>query len=223
MLYCDVQPIFMQHTDAITLYVVLWTWYHSLKNTGYPSSPSAPATSSQALYRLRRFSFIPYENRLCAHAAAPPFRKRSRSARLFACKRAHDGALSLPTFCGFLVSELMRYEHPDHVVAYFVSFATIFLLKIFSHSRRRLAPRKNCRHARLVALGSAPCLLTHSPSLHPPPAALGSFPLSAKGHARRVCSLINAIGIKKRGYRTAPSFVFYFNILFTRFWITAGS
>ena len=64
------------------------------------SSPSAPATSSQALYRLRRFSFVRYENRRCAHAAAPPFRKRSRSARLFACKRAHHGALSLSTFCG---------------------------------------------------------------------------------------------------------------------------
>ena len=28
------------------------------------------------------------------------FRKRPRSARLFACKRAHNGSLSLPTFCG---------------------------------------------------------------------------------------------------------------------------
>ena len=27
-------------------------------------------------------------------------RKRSRSRRLFACKRAHDGFGSLPTFCG---------------------------------------------------------------------------------------------------------------------------
>jgi hypothetical protein len=50
---------------------------------------------------LRRFSFYPYENRRCAHSAAPPSRKKSRSARLFACKRAHDGLLSLPTFCGF--------------------------------------------------------------------------------------------------------------------------
>ena len=33
------------------------------------------------------------------HSAASPHRKRSRSACLFACKRAHDGALSLPTFC----------------------------------------------------------------------------------------------------------------------------
>ena len=27
------------------------------------------------------------------------FRKKSRSARLFGCKRPHDGSLSLPTFC----------------------------------------------------------------------------------------------------------------------------
>lgn len=44
-----------------------------------------------------------YENRRCAHAAAPPLRKRSRAARLFACKRALDAALSLPTFCGYSV------------------------------------------------------------------------------------------------------------------------
>ncbi|MBR0156031.1 MAG: hypothetical protein IJM20_00740, partial [Clostridia bacterium] len=35
-----------------------------------------------------------------AHVAAPPLRKRSRSAHLFAYKRALDGSLSLPTFCG---------------------------------------------------------------------------------------------------------------------------
>ena len=35
-----------------------------------------------------------------AHAAAPPFRKRSRSARLLGCKRPRDGSQSLPTFCG---------------------------------------------------------------------------------------------------------------------------
>ena len=27
------------------------------------------------------------------------YRKKARSARLFACKRAHDGSLSLPPFC----------------------------------------------------------------------------------------------------------------------------
>jgi hypothetical protein len=29
-----------------------------------------------------------------------PLRKKSRSVRLLACKRAHNGSLSLPTFCG---------------------------------------------------------------------------------------------------------------------------
>ena len=33
-------------------------------------------------------------------SVAAPLRKRSRSVRLFACKRAHDGSLSLPTVCG---------------------------------------------------------------------------------------------------------------------------
>ena len=35
------------------------------------------------------------------YAAAPPLRKRSRSARLLGCKRPRDGSLPQPTFCGF--------------------------------------------------------------------------------------------------------------------------
>ena len=36
------------------------------------------------------------------HYATPPFPQKSRSARLFGCKRPHNGSLSLPTFadCG---------------------------------------------------------------------------------------------------------------------------
>ncbi len=37
-------------------------------------------------------------------SVASPFRKKSRSARLFACKRAHNGSLSLPNFCGTLLT-----------------------------------------------------------------------------------------------------------------------
>ena len=37
-----------------------------------------------------------------AHVAAPPFRKKSRSAHLLGCKRPRNGSLSLPTFCGFV-------------------------------------------------------------------------------------------------------------------------
>ena len=35
------------------------------------------------------------------HCATPPFPQKSRSARLFGCKRPHDGSLSLPTFADF--------------------------------------------------------------------------------------------------------------------------
>ncbi len=36
------------------------------------------------------------------HFAAPPFRNRSRSSRLFGCKRPHDGFVSLPPSFGFV-------------------------------------------------------------------------------------------------------------------------
>ena len=46
--------------------------------------------------------FLPAaENKSSARFLAPPFRKKSRSAHLFDCKRPHDGSLSLPTFCEF--------------------------------------------------------------------------------------------------------------------------
>lgn len=45
-------------------------------------------------------TFLLKSHRL-THAVAPPFRKKSRSLRLFACKRAHNISAALPTFCGF--------------------------------------------------------------------------------------------------------------------------
>ena len=38
------------------------------------------------------------KNPSLTHAVVPPFRNRSRSSRLFGCKRPHDGFVSLPTF-----------------------------------------------------------------------------------------------------------------------------
>lgn len=46
-----------------------------------------------------QFYLIPL---LVRHAAAPPFRKRSRSHRPLTCKRIHNGFGSLPTFYGKL-------------------------------------------------------------------------------------------------------------------------
>ena len=60
----------------------------------------SPAPRRRGL-RLARDGF--YFIRKPSHRLALPLlllRKRSRSARLFACKRAHNGSLSLPTFCG---------------------------------------------------------------------------------------------------------------------------
>ena len=46
------------------------------------------------------------------HCAIPPFPQKSRSARLFGCKRPHDGSLSLPTFadCGQGQALSLRYD-----------------------------------------------------------------------------------------------------------------
>ena len=63
------------------------------------SNPSFSASSPQASCRLRRaFSFL-CKAHLARIFAAPRFHKKSRSARLFGCKRPHYGPLPLPTFC----------------------------------------------------------------------------------------------------------------------------
>ena len=70
------------------------------------------SASSQALYRSQWFF---KEKLLLTHAAAPPSRKKSRSARLFACKRAHDGLLSLPTFCGWVIRSSCFLQLPGRI------------------------------------------------------------------------------------------------------------
>ena len=54
------------------------------------------------LYTSERVTLVPIFYCIKNQSPAPLFllfRKKSRSAHLFACKRVHDGALSLPTFC----------------------------------------------------------------------------------------------------------------------------
>ena len=50
------------------------------------------------------------------HYTTPPFPQKSRSVRLFGCKRPHDGSLSLPIFavvCGFVSQSLrVAYGNP---------------------------------------------------------------------------------------------------------------
>ena len=61
-------------------------------------------------------SFASSQARKLTHSVAPPLRKRPRSAHLFACKRAHDGSLSLPLFCGFLILLRTPYHSSPFIV-----------------------------------------------------------------------------------------------------------
>ena len=54
------------------------------------------------------------------------FCKRARSARLFGCKRPHDGSLSLPTFCGFSHSGNHDIRFVSCVYTIFVLFFPFF-------------------------------------------------------------------------------------------------
>ena len=63
--------------------------------------PQPPHHVAASFISLAATFYAPHEKSPRAHSATAPFRKRSRSARLLVCKRTHNGALSLPTFCGF--------------------------------------------------------------------------------------------------------------------------
>jgi len=54
-----------------------------------------------------RFASIFYVKKSSARFLASPFRKKSRSACLFSCKRPHVATLSLPTFCEFYFETLL--------------------------------------------------------------------------------------------------------------------
>ena len=71
----------------------LWMWVR------VGSSPIFCTTSSRTLYRSWRLFLLKKPS--LTHAVVPPFRNRSRSSRLFGCKRPHDGFVSLPPCFGW--------------------------------------------------------------------------------------------------------------------------
>ena len=84
--------------------------------------PFARVPSALKALILLHFSLSP------VRTLAPRRSKRSRSVRLFACKRTHDGSRSLSTFCGYSPcgARVFRLEQ--------VSLASIFLFyKKISH------------------------------------------------------------------------------------------
>ena len=99
-----------------------------------PSSPIFCTTSSRTLYRLWRLFLL--KNPSLTHDVVPPFRNRSRSSRLFGCKRPHNGFVSLPPCFGFYFSITYTFNNYQvsfsiinslYIVASYISLAAIFL------------------------------------------------------------------------------------------------
>ena len=91
-----------------------------------------------------------------AHAATPPFRKKSCSAHLLGCKRPRDVSLSLPTSCGFKSSSAF------YAGGFFIkSAATHIPLRLLSKS-------KPLRWVVILFLRRTAAIRRHTPSLAPP-------------------------------------------------------
>ena len=65
------------------------------------SSPATGTTSEQSPLCFDAFLCNGHKKASFARFLAPPFQNRSRSLRLFACKRALDASRSLPTCFGY--------------------------------------------------------------------------------------------------------------------------
>ena len=122
--------------------------------------------SEQAAYRLLRLFF---KSQSVLIPLLLLFRKRSRSRRLLACRRACDGSLSLPTFCGgagqlhLFRSTLPRRSKVRFAPAYFfvkISHQPAFLLLLFR--------KKSCSAHLLGCGGFSSRLRPHNGSLSLP-------------------------------------------------------
>ena len=87
---------------------------------------STPAASTMSERTLLRSDFSLQKNQ--SHAPSfLLFRKKARSARLFACKRAYNGSLSLPPFCesayGANISMVRFYIHDFYTILSKISTA----------------------------------------------------------------------------------------------------
>ena len=89
------------------------------------SNRAGRATSSRTPLSSRRFFML---NHLSPVPSLLLFRKRSRSAPLFLCKRTHNASLSLPTFCGLRLRRpgICVFITPISAVADSTKFAAIF-------------------------------------------------------------------------------------------------
>ena len=127
-----------------------------------------------AKFALLHFSFC--KRKISARFLAPPLRKKSRSRRLFACKRAHNGSGSLPTFCGQIARifcwVIIHFKSVMNtrtiVVADSAEFATIFLQNYRSIAPSLLLSAKGHTALRLLV-----CKRTRNASARYQPFAVG--------------------------------------------------
>ena len=110
---------FLLNGDIIHVVKFLWICRHSL--TVKLRLPKPPLRVRLPLPAPRRSKFRLFRFFICIKNQSPAallllFRKRSRSRRLFACKRTHNAFGSLPTFCGYKFLCLFSVTaHPGQV------------------------------------------------------------------------------------------------------------
>ena len=159
--------------------------------------------------RVRAPSPAPRRSKLCiacsdffqkserAHAAAPPFRKRSRSRRLFACKRAHDGFGSLPTFFGRIAPRGMLFvsKHCRLLRRQFAGSDFFIKKSLLTHSVAapfRIEPA-SLGFDSVFFLKPKMSIILLRLFFKSQSALTPLLLLSEKGHARAACSLASAL------------------------------
>ena len=106
----DGQPQGLSLRALVYFYAISAVNYHI--STTIQRRQQATALPRRRLLRIVRNSLW----LSLTHYTTPPFPQKSRSVRLFGCKRPHDGSLSLPTFAvvrGFVSQSLrVAYGNP---------------------------------------------------------------------------------------------------------------
>ena len=104
--------------------------YNCCKRQGLPCRILPPQPRRRGLCIVRDDFFI--EKSSLTHAVAPPLRNRSRSSRLFGCKRPHDGFVSLPPCFGFEPSVLLF----SFQISRYIFVSADFLFDLWEDSNR---------------------------------------------------------------------------------------
>ncbi len=174
--------------------------YNCCKRQGLPCRILPPQPRRRGLCIVRDDFFI--EKSSLTHAVAPPLRNRSRSSRLFGCKRPHDGFVSLPPCFGFEPSVLLfRFKLAD-------TFLYLLIFCLICGRIRTVCPSFAKQKGHIIVASDKACLVE---SCHPSHVVADfvsfattfllkshlsltpSLLLSETGHAQVACSVVNAL------------------------------